>query len=132
MSVFSQDLQAHWTAVRPLLSIQNEQEYGEAVERLNDLIDEIGTNENHPLYEFMDTLGTVLHAYEEEQEAMPDCHGKDTLQYLMEEHGLSVADLPELGAACEISELLTGDKEFSLRQIRLLATRFKVSPAVFL
>lgn len=80
----------------------------------------------------MDTLGTVLHAYEEEQGVMPDCHGKEALHYLLEEHGLSVADLSELGALCDISELLTGDKEFSLRQVRLLATRFKVSPAVFL
>lgn len=132
MSAFSQDLQAHWTALRPLLSIHSEQEYDAAVESLNDLIDEIGTDEKHPLYEFMDTLGTVLHAYEEERGTMPECHSKETLQFLMEEQGLSVADLSELGAPSEISELLTGDKEFTLRQVRLLATRFKVSPAVFL
>ena len=36
-------------AIAPLLTIRNEQEYEQAIERLNDLIDEIGTNEQHPL-----------------------------------------------------------------------------------
>ena len=56
MSTRTKDLYKHWAAVRPLLSIHDEEEYDAAVERLNRLIDEIGTNENHPLYELLDTL----------------------------------------------------------------------------
>lgn len=43
-------------AVAPLLTIRNEEEYEQAVERLNYLIDEIGTNEHHPLYNLLNTL----------------------------------------------------------------------------
>jgi hypothetical protein len=37
--------------------------YEETVKRLN-LIDEIGVNEQHPLYNLLDTLGTLVEAYE--------------------------------------------------------------------
>lgn len=65
MTVISQEVQQHWSAVSPLLSIRNEQEYDLAVDRLNHLLDEVGTNEQHPLYTLLDTLDTLLHAYEE-------------------------------------------------------------------
>jgi HTH-type transcriptional regulator/antitoxin HigA len=45
--------------ISPFLTITNESEYDAAVERLNTLLDEIGTNEKHPLYTFLDTLGTL-------------------------------------------------------------------------
>lgn len=41
-------------------------EYDQAIAHLNQLIDEIGTGEGHPLYGLLDTLGTLIHAYEEE------------------------------------------------------------------
>ena len=65
MSVSTKDLQNHWANIRPLLTIRNEREYDQAVKRLNSLLDEIGANEHHPLYELLDTLGTLIHAYEE-------------------------------------------------------------------
>jgi len=43
------EINTHWSAIAPLLIIRNEEEYKEGVKRLNDLIDEIGTNEKHPL-----------------------------------------------------------------------------------
>jgi len=88
MSVIAEDIQTHWNRVRPILSVRNEQEYDSAVERLNTLIDEVGTDEEHPLYELLDTLGAVVHAYEETHCPMPECTGADVLRFLMEEHGL--------------------------------------------
>ena len=64
------ELQSHWQVLRPLLVIHSEDhsedEYEQAVEHMNQLIDEAGTDESHPLYELLDTLGTLIHAYEEE------------------------------------------------------------------
>ena len=65
MSVTTDDIQAHWRIVHPLLSIHNENEYDLAVERLNALIDEVGNNEEHPLYELLDRLGEAVYVYEE-------------------------------------------------------------------
>jgi HTH-type transcriptional regulator / antitoxin HigA len=102
------------------------------VERLNRLLDEVGTDEQHPLYTLLDTLGTLIHAYEEEHHPIPACSGADVLRFLMEEHGLTQSDLPEIGSQGVVSEILRGKRELNVRQIRVLATRFHVSPAVFI
>jgi HTH-type transcriptional regulator / antitoxin HigA len=132
MTVIPHELQQHWTALRPFLSIRNEHEYDYAVERLNHLLDEVGTNEQHPLYTLLDTLGTLLHAYEEQLHPMPECSGVDVLRFLMDEHGLSQSDLPEVGSQGVVSDILRGKRELNVRQIRALAKRFQVSPAVFI
>jgi HTH-type transcriptional regulator/antitoxin HigA len=50
----------------------------------------------------------------------------------MEEHDLKQSDLPEIGSQGVISEILSGKRQFSVRQIKLLSKRFNVSPAVFM
>jgi len=132
MSVFTNDIQVHWTSIQPLLSIRNEQEYDLAVERMNQLLDEVGDNEEHPLYGLLDTLSALISAYEEKHYPMPESSGADMLHYLMEEHGLKQSDLSEIGSQGVVSEILNGRRELNVRQIRKLAKRFHVSPAVFL
>ena len=131
MNVIAEDIQTHWSFVRPLLSIRDEHEYNLAIERLNALIDEVGTNEHHPLYELLDTLGTVIHAYEEKYHPMPECSSIEMLQFLMEEHQLRPSDLPELGTTDIVWEILNGKRELTVNNLRALAKRFGVSPAVF-
>ncbi|MGH8506460.1 MAG: helix-turn-helix domain-containing protein, partial [Stenotrophobium sp.] len=48
-----------------------------------------------------------------------------------QEHGLRQADLAEIGSQGVVSEALTGKRELNTRQIKQLAKRFGVSPAVF-
>ena len=131
MNVLAKDIQTHWATIRPLLSIRNEREYELAVKRLNSMLDEIGTNERHPLYGLLDTLGTLVHAYEEKHHPMPECSGADMLRFFMEEYGLTQSDLPEVGSQGVVSEILNGKRELNVKQIRALASRFRVSPAVF-
>jgi HTH-type transcriptional regulator/antitoxin HigA len=132
MTAIPQELQHHWTAISHPLSIRNEHEYELAVERLNRLLDEVGTNEEHPLYTLLDALGTLIHAYEEEHHRIPECNETDVLHFLMEERGLTQSDLPEIGSQGVISDILRAKRELNVRQIRALATRFHVSPAVFI
>jgi len=54
-----------WLAIQPIFLIRSEQEYTQAAEHLNILIDEVGTDEGHPLYNLLDTLGTLVHACDE-------------------------------------------------------------------
>ena len=132
MTLMTQEIQTHWAVIRPYLTIRNEAEYDRAVERLNQLLDEVGTDEDHPLYEFLDTLGTLIAAYEEAHYPMPPASGAEALQYLMEEHDLRQSDLPEVGSQGVVSEVLNGKRELNVRQIRELARRFHVSPTVFI
>ncbi|MGK7873016.1 MAG: type II toxin-antitoxin system HigA family antitoxin [Xenococcaceae cyanobacterium] len=132
LTTLPSDINTHWNAIAPLLTIRNEEEYEQAIKRLNDLIDEIGTNEQHPLYNLLDTLGTLIEAYEAEHYSIPNCSGSDVLAYLMEEHGLSLSDLPEIGTSERIEAILNKDQALTLSQIQQLAQRFKVQPQVFL
>ena len=131
MSVITAELQQCWTQVSALLKIQDEQDYDLARERLNSLIDEVGTDEQHPLYSLLDTLGAVVHAWEEQHYPMPELEGVDALRFLMEEHALTQADLPEVGSQGVVSEVLGGKRVLNVRQIRALSKRFGVSPALF-
>jgi HTH-type transcriptional regulator / antitoxin HigA len=126
------ELEKSWSTLQSVLSIKTEKDYDRAVARLNELVDEVGTNEKHPLYDLLDTLGTVIYAYEEEHYKLPDVSGREMLQYFIEEHGLGQSDLPEVGSQGVISELLAGKRELNVRQIQALAKRFGVVPGVFL
>ena len=132
MTVIAPELQKQWAALAPILTIQNEQEYDQSIERLNALLDEIGTNSNHPLYTLLDTLGIVIQAYEDIHHSIPDCSGGEVLAYLMEEHAVSESDLPEIGSPEVVSRIINGTKQLELEQIRSLANRFQVSPSVFI
>ena len=132
MNPIPKDINRHWKIVQPIVTIHNEDEYKKAVSTLNGLIDEVGTNEKHPLYELLDTLGTLIHVYEERHHPIPDCSGAEVLQFLMEEHQLERSDLPELGTPEVVLKILDGKQDLTVKQIHALAIRFQVNPAVFL
>ncbi|MBK8619870.1 MAG: transcriptional regulator [Anaerolineales bacterium] len=132
MKLAIKELQTHWINIAPLLSVRNEREYNAAVKRLNELLDEIEDNEKHPLYGFLDTLGTFIQIYEEEHYPIPEAGGAEVLRFLMDEHNLTQSDLPEVGSQGVVSEILSGKRELNVRQIRFLTEKFKVSSAVFL
>ncbi len=132
MTVLTKRIQNHWTTIAPLLTIRNEREYDQAVNRLNNLLDEIGDDERHPQYELLDTLGTLIQAYEATHYPVPECSALDSLRFLIEEHGVMFDDLPEVGSRDVVIEVLNGRQELNLRQVRALARRFHVSPSVFI
>jgi HTH-type transcriptional regulator / antitoxin HigA len=132
LNTITPEIERQWAALAPYLIIRNDLEYEGAVERLNSLIDEVGTKVEHPLYTFLDTLGTLIEAYEEQHYTIQDCSGIDMLLHFMEEYSLSQSDLPEIGSQGVVSEIINGKRELNIRQIRALAERFKVSPSVFL
>lgn len=113
------------------MTVRSEADYDRAIALLNRLPDEVGTDESQPLDERLDTLGTILHAYEETHHQMPESNGPDILKYLMQEHGLKQSDLSELGSQGVVSEILRGKRALNVRQIQLLAKRIGVSLAVF-
>ena len=122
-----------WPGIQNIFSVpHNQKEYNRLVDILDGLIDEVGENESHPLVSLMETLGSLIEAYEVQN--IPEIEGSpsDALKTLMEEHNLKQSDLSEIGSQGVISEILSGKRQFNVRQIKLLSNRFKVSPAVFM
>jgi len=116
----------------PLLAIRSEREYQAAVARLNSLVDEIGDKPKDPRYRLIETLSVLIEAYDSEHHSLPEASGIDVIRFLMEEHGLTQKDLPEIGSQGVVSEVLAGRRALNVRQIQGLARRFSVDPGVFL
>jgi HTH-type transcriptional regulator / antitoxin HigA len=122
-----------WPGIQNIFSVpHNQKEYNRLVNILDGLIDEVGENESHPLASLMETLGSLIESYEGQN--IPEIEGSpsDALKALMEEHNLKQSDFPEIGSQGVISEIISGKRQFNVRQIKLLSKRFKVSPAVFM
>lgn len=81
--------------------------------------------------EELDTSGIPALTSDFFQHPLPPVSGADALAYLMGEHGLTQSALPEVGYQGVVSEILHGKRKLNVRQIRVLAERFEVSPAVF-
>jgi HTH-type transcriptional regulator/antitoxin HigA len=109
-----------------------ETEYQERIALLNDLIDEVGENEEHPLASLLDLVGIAVSNYEQTNYPIPASTPQDVLAYLMSEHQLKQSDLPEIGSQGVVSEILRGKRQLNTRQIRALAGRFHVSAVVFI
>ncbi len=116
----------------PLLAIHTEQEYDEAVERLHVLVDEVGDHPEDPRYRVIETLGVLIEHYDREHYRLPEASGVEVVRFLMEEHGLTQKDLPEIGSQGMVSEVLSGRRPLNVRQVHALAERFGVKPGAFL
>ncbi len=113
------------------ITIYSDDEYDQAIAQMNQLVDKVVTNETHPLYDLLDTLGTLVHAYEEDYYRMPPVNGVDVLRYLIDEHGMKQSELPEIDSQGIVSEVLSGKRTLNVRQIQALSQRFGVSPSIF-
>jgi HTH-type transcriptional regulator/antitoxin HigA len=122
-----------WPGIQNIFSVpHNQKEYNRLVNILDGLIDEVGENESHHLASLMETLGSLIESYEVQNIPAIEGSPSDALKTLMEEHDLKQSDLPEIGSQGVISEILSGKRQFNVRQIKMLSKRFKVSPAVFM
>ena len=115
----------------PFLAIRTEREYDAAVARLNALVDEVGDNTKDARYRLVETLSVLIEAYDREHQGLPEASGVEVLRFLMEEHGLTQKDLPEIGSQGVVSEVLAGRRRLNVRQIRALAARFGVDAGAF-
>jgi HTH-type transcriptional regulator/antitoxin HigA len=121
-----------WPTIRHIFKVPHtDEEYNEMVQLLDELTDHVGNDESHPLASLMETLGSLVEAYETQN--LPDMQGSplQVLQDLMAMHELKQSDLSDVGTQGVVSEVLTGKRKLNLRQIKALSKRFHVSPAVF-
>ena len=133
MNIQLKEIAKVWPEIQPIFSVpHNEKDYKKLVNLLDSLIDEVGNNENHPLSSLMETLGSLIETYESQYIPEPEGKPMDTLNALMEEHGLKQSDLSEVGSQGVVSEILSGKRKLNIRQIKILSKRFKVYPAVFI
>jgi HTH-type transcriptional regulator/antitoxin HigA len=82
--------------------------------------------------DYLETLSTLVEAYEREHIPMPEVSGVDVLRHLMEANHLRQADLLDVFPTRSIvSEILGGTRQLTLDHMRGLSRRFGVPVDVF-
>lgn len=119
-------------AAVPLGTLRTRKEYERAVDALDEILDAIGEDESHPLADLADALGVFIEKYEAENVRLPEAGPREVLKFLMQEHKIRQADLPEIGSQSVVSEVLAGKRSLNVRQVKRLARRFRVSAQVFI
>lgn len=115
----------------PLVSIRNDEHLDEAITVINKLLDIPDRSEAEE--EYLMALTDLVEIYENAHVEIPPVSGVDLLRYLMEENGLTQADLvPDFGTRSIVSEVLSGKRRLALTHIARLAERFGVPADVFI
>ena len=97
---------------------------------MDQLLDEVGEDENHPLAEILDCVSNQVSVYEADHIEIPDTPPRDVLRFLMEQQGLSQSDLADCAPQSRISEILNGRREISKDVAKALAKKFGVGVGV--
>ena len=126
------EIETEWPKIKNVVSYPHtKKQYNKMINYLDDLIDEIGDEQNHPLASLMETLGALIEVYENQNIPIPNQDSVSTLKFLMKEHGLKQKDLKEIGSQGVVSEILNRKRVLNTRQIQALSNKFNVSPSVF-
>jgi antitoxin component HigA of HigAB toxin-antitoxin module len=93
------------------------------------------TRLNPEQQDYLDVLTEFVDEYDKGKKIrLPKISGLDTLKYLLEENGMSAADLSRiLGASRNLGAMiLRGERRLTLAHVRTLAKHFRVSADLFL
>ena len=120
-------LQAH-ALLRP---IRNNADFERVHALANDLSDEVGDDESHPLFSLFEIAMELIEKWEDEHVVIPDTEPKEVLRYLLEENNLKQKDLSDIASPTLISDILAGRREISRTLAKSLSTRFNVNVSAF-
>ncbi|MDB5789793.1 MAG: family transcriptional regulator [Caballeronia mineralivorans] len=124
-----------WAPFKKLIgvtSVRTEADYAKAMALIDELLDEVGDDEAHPLAEVLDLISTQAKAYEDEHVQIPEAEPREVLRFLMDQHDLKQGDLADVAPQNRISEILNGTRPISKEIAKGLAKRFHVHADLFL
>lgn len=116
--------------------IETQDDYERALELMDQLVDDYDANKL-----LIEILAVSIERWEDQATEFSDFNaavaetdrGIAVLKTLMAQHGLGVADLPELGSKGNVSKILNGaeGKKLTRKHMEALGKRFGVSPVLF-
>lgn len=101
-----------------------------AIEPLAGFEDRLNTDQT----DYLEAVSSFIEAYDETRVKWPKGKPVETLQFLLQQHEMSAADLSRiLGSDRSLGpKLLRGERRLTVDHIRTLARRFNVEPGVLL
>jgi len=138
-AVFKNVCHSFAQAAAPYFHITDHRRYKEALELIEELLDEAQDTPDDPLNAIIEMLSHAIEAYENadeelagfEQRVMDQPADLAILRTLMDQHGLGTADLPEIGTKSMVSRVLSGKRSLSKKHIEALSKRFGINPGLF-
>lgn len=118
-----------------VVEIANDDEYNQALELMDELVDDYDNQ-----IVLIELLSKSIGRWEDVSTDFSAFNHRiadgDTavsvLRTLMEQHGLGVDDLPEIGSKSLVSKILNQrDRQLTKQHIEALSQRFNISPALF-
>lgn len=116
--------------------VETQDDYERALELMDQLVDDYEANRL-----LIEILSGSIERWEDQASEFSDFNaavaetdrGIAALKTLMAQHGLGVADLPELGSKGNVSKILNGaeGKKLTRKHMEALGKRFGVSPLLF-
>jgi HTH-type transcriptional regulator/antitoxin HigA len=121
-------LQAH-ALLRP---IRNDADFERVHALADDLSDEVGDDESHPLFSLFEIAMELIEKWEDQHVVIPDAEPKEVLRFLLEQNNLKQKDLSDIASPTLISDILAGRREISRVLAKSLAGRFHINASAFL
>ena len=123
----------------PLLHITNESEYEQALQVVEDLLEQASDDPQDTLNGLIELISRAIAAYEAndsammefDQEAGNNAPDVAVLRLLMSQHQLTGVDLPEIGDKTLVSKILSGERNLTKQHIERLVKRFQINPGLF-
>ena len=125
------DTYFEWVRRHPLRSIQTDTDLDAAQAVLDELL---RTDLDAGGLAYLDALSDLVLLYERERHPVPPLAPHELLAYLLDERGMSQADLVRRTgiAKATVSDLASGKRAFTVDQMHRVAGVFKVPATVFL
>lgn len=122
----------HWGHIVPYIHIpRNESEYERLLKFLTELMEFSRHKKDERVTSLLKVIAKNIESYESIHYPTKSSTPVEVLEFLMEEHGLSQSDLPEIGSQSLVSKIISGERQLTLEHIRQLSKRFNVLPSVF-
>jgi HTH-type transcriptional regulator/antitoxin HigA len=110
--------------------IRTEEEYRDALARLNDIWD---AEPNTPESDELDVLAVLLEAYEEKHYPIDPPDPIEAIKFRMEQMGLTHEDMePYIGRGARVSEVLSRKRRLSLDMIRKLNEKLLIPAEILI
>jgi HTH-type transcriptional regulator/antitoxin HigA len=113
---------------------KNSEDYSRLEKILDQLMDEVRDDENHPLTLAMQIIGENLEQFDDEHHSDIGANitDVDMVKYLMKSHHLHQKDLADIfGSQANVSKFLNGERQLGKNAILGLKKRFGISADFF-
>lgn len=124
---------AHWGYLLPYTHVpRNEPEYEKLLSFVEKLMDVSRYEKDERVISLVKLIARNIEEYETRRFPTKQASPSETLEFLMEEHGLRQSDLPEIGSQSLVSKILSGERQLTVEHIQKLSKRFGVSASIFI